>query len=469
MVTRKSGTRAVRSRWCLAVLASSDRLRLRQPGEDTAGSRRGRSRWASAVAVLAAASLAAAGCGSNSSSSATAGGAIKIGVIGPMTGPAAEIGTLMMSACYAAVHEVSRSGGPLGSTVSCDSVDDTGDPADAVPNVSRALATTSNLAMAVGLESNTAATTVPIVDRASIPMFSTDGLVSFDKTTLPYFWRMTPADDQNGAAFGLWALRQGYKRAAIIFQNNIGAQGNEPGVVAAYRKMGGTIAINLTIPGDASSYSSIVQRVINTHPQVLITAADPQSSATFLSEYKQLNSGSVPPIVTATDSLTPDYFNAIKKVLGAAYVTKDIALVGSYINPAAPAYAAYKAAMYASPQVKSPATVLGVGVISSIYDGVIIMSLAMQEAHSTKGSAYNKDILSITTPGAGKQVVHSYAAGLAAIKAGHKIQYVGVGGPIAFNQFHNSPGQFSATAFNTDGSPRLLGVMTGPDVLALLG
>jgi hypothetical protein len=110
-----------------------------------------------------------------------------------------------------------------------------------------------------------------------------------------------------------------------------------------------------------------------------------------------------------------------------------------------------------------------VGVISSIYDGIMIMSLAMQEAHSTKGSAYNKDILSITSPGPGKQVVHSYAAGLAAIKAGHKIQYVGVGGPVAFNKFHNSPGQFSATAFTADGSPRLLGVMAGPDVLALLG
>jgi branched-chain amino acid transport system substrate-binding protein len=447
------------------------RPRHRQPGDGTANPRR-RGAWrAPVVAVLAAASLAAAGCGSGSpSSSATSGGGpIKVGVIGPMTGPAAEIGTLMMSACYAAVHEVSHTGGPLGSTVSCDSVDDTGDPADAVPNVSRALATTSNLAMAVGLESNTAATTVPIVNKAAIPMFSTDGLVSFDKTTLPYFWRMTPADDQNGAAFGLWALRQGYKRAAIVFQNNIGAQGNEPGVVAAYRKKGGTIAINLTIPGDVNSYSSTVQRVINAHPQVLITAADPQTSATFLSEYKQLNGGSVPPIVTATDSLTPDYFNAIKKVLGAAYVTKHIALVGSYINPAAPAYTGYKAAMYASPQVKSPATVLGVGVISSIYDGIIIMSLAMQEAHSTKGSAYNKDILSITTAGTGKQVVHSYAAGLAAIKAGHKIQYVGVGGPIAFDRYHNSPGQFSATAFNADGSPRLLGVMTGPDVLALLG
>jgi branched-chain amino acid transport system substrate-binding protein len=280
---------------------------------------------------------------------------------------------------------------------------------------------------------------------------------------------MTPADDQNGAAFGLWALRQGYKRAAIIFQNNIGAQGNEPGVLAAYHKQGGTIAINLTIPGDAASYSSIVQRVISAHPQVIIAAADPQTSATFFAEYKQLNSGSVPAIVTATDSLTPDYFSAMKKVLGTAYVTSHIALVGSYLSTSSAAYNAYKAAMYASPQVKNPATVLGVGVISSIYDGVIIMSLAIQEAGSTSGPAFNKDILDITSAAAGKQVVNTYAAGIAALKAGHKIQYVGVGGPVLFNTYHNSPGSFSTTAFNADGSPRVLGQMTGPDVLALFG
>jgi ABC-type branched-subunit amino acid transport system substrate-binding protein len=425
--------------------------------------------------AVAAATLAVAACSSTNSatgtgSTTTHGGTVKVAVIGPMTGPAAEIGGLMTSACYAAQHQIATSGGgPLGTTVACDPVDDTGDPADAVPDVSRALATTSGLTMAVGLESNTAATTVPIVNNAHIPMFSTDGLVSLDKNSYQYFWRMTPADDQNGAAFGLWAVRQGWKRAAIVFQNNIGAQGNEPGVIAAVSKLGGSIALNVTIPGDAASYSSIVQRVISSHPQVIIAAADPQSSATFFSEYKQLNSGSVPPIVTATDSLTPDYFSAMEKVLGANYVTHSIALVGSYLSTTSAAYTGYKNAMFASPQVKSPATVLGVGVISSIYDGIIIMSLAIQEAGSSSGPAFNTDILNITSPGAGKEVVHTYAAGLAAIKAGKKIQYVGVGGPISFNQYHNSPGSFSASGFNTDGSPRVLGYMNGSDVLALLG
>ncbi len=300
-------------------------------------------------------------------------------------------------------------------------------------------------------------------------MFSTDGLVSLDKNSYQYFWRMTPADDQNGAAFGLWAIRQGWKRAAVVFQDNIGAQGNLPGVEAAYHKLGGTMTINVTLPGDAASYSSVVQRVISSHPQVIIAAADPQSSATFFSEYRQLDSGSVPPIVTATDSLTPDYFSAMEKVLGSTYVTHDIALVGSYLSTSSAAYTAYKNAMYASPQVKSPATVLGVGVISSIYDGIIIMSLAIQEAGSTSGPAFNKDILDITSAGSGKAIVHTYATGLAAIRAGKKIQYVGVGGPVTFNAYHNSPGSFSASAFNPDGSPRVLGYMNGPDVLALLG
>ena len=192
---------------------------------------------------------------------------INVGVIGPMTGPAAEIGSLMSGACYAAVLDVNKAGGVLGRKISCALVDDTGDPADAVPNVTRALATTSNLNMAVGLESNTAATTIPLVNGAHIPMVSTNGLVAYDKTRDAYFWRMTPSDDQNGAAFVAWAARKGDTRVAVVFQNNIGAQGNDPGVVAAVRKSGGTMTTNITIPGDASSYSSVVARVIGGKPE----------------------------------------------------------------------------------------------------------------------------------------------------------------------------------------------------------
>jgi branched-chain amino acid transport system substrate-binding protein len=426
------------------------------------------------IAAGVAVSLALAACSSSSSTPAASSsggggtGPINVAVIGPMTGPAAEIGNLMSGACYAAELNVNKAGGVLGRKINCDQVDDTGDPADAVPNVTKALATTSNLNMAVGLESNTAATTIPLVNNAHIPMVSTNGLVAYDKTHDTYFWRMTPSDDQNGAAFVAWAARKGAKRVAVVFQNNIGAQGNEPGVVAAVKKIGGTMTTNITIPGDAASYSSVVARVLAGKPQALVMAADPQTSATFLSEYRQLSGGKVPPVVTSTDSITPAYFTAVKKVMGTSYMTHDMAFVGGYVSPASNAFSIYKKAVYGASQIKDPATILGVGVIASIYDGINLMGLAMQMAHSTSGPAYNADIAKIAAGAPGAVTVDNYAAGLAANKAGKHIHYVGVGGTIHFNAYHNSPGDFSASGFDASGNPVFLGVIPGTQVQQLL-
>lgn len=448
-------------------------IRGKRPGWPSAARRPPGIRSAVLLAGGAAVALALAACGGSSGGAGSGsggggGGTINIGVIGPMTGPAAEIGNLMSGACYAAQLDVDKAGGVLGRKISCDLVDDTGDPADAVPNVTKALATTSNLDMAVGLESNTAATTIPLVNNARIPMMSTNGLVSYDKTRDTYFWRMTPSDDQNGAAFVAWAAKRGYNRVAVVFQNNIGAQGNEPGVVAAVKKIGGSMTTDITIPGDASSYSSAVARVISGKPQALILAGDPQTSATFLSEYRQLNGGSAPPVITSTDSITPDYFSAVKKVMGVTYMTRDMYFIGSYVNPGSPAYGIYKQAVYGASQIKDPATILGVGVIASIYDGINLMSLAMQEAHSTSGPAYNAWVGKIAAGSPGATVVDSYAAGLAALKAGKHIRYEGVDGAVVFNAYHNSPGNFSASGFNASGSPVLEGVIPGTTVAGLL-
>ena len=423
---------------------------------------------AASLLALSGAALLLAACGSSSSGSGNSTAAINVGVIGPMTGPAAEIGNLMSGACYAAELDVNKAGGVMARKISCNLIDDTGDPADAVTNVSKALATTSNLDMAVGLESNTAATTIPLVNGAKIPMVSTNGLVAYDSTHDTYFWRMTPSDDQNGAAFVAWANQKGFKRYAVVFQNNIGAQGNEPGVVAAVKSIGGTMTTNITIAGDASSYSSVVARVLAGKPQVLIMAGDPQTSATFLSEYRQLNNGNAPPVITSTDSITPAYFGAIKKVMGTTYVTKDMYFIGGYVSQTSPAFAVYKAAVDSASQIKDPGTILGVGVIASIYDGINLMALAMQEAHSTSGPTYNADIAKIAAGTPGATAVDSYAAGLAALKAGKQIHYEGVGGAIHFDATHNSPGNFAASGFQANGNPVVLGVIPGTTVQKLL-
>lgn len=425
-------------------------------------------RLASTVALGTALVLVACG-GSSGTSIPTQTGPLNLGVIAPFTGPAAEFGTLLTAPCLAATDLINAAGGIMNHQISCQSIDDTGDAADAVPNVTRAIATSSNLDMAIGLESNTAATTVPIVNGAKIPFFTTNGLTSFTRNNYSYYYRMTPGDDANGAAFAVWAVHQGYKKIAIVFQNNIGSEGNLPGLQAALPKLGGNIAINLTIPADSASYSAEVARVIAANPDVLIWSADPQTTATFMSNYKQLNNGNLPAMVTATDSLTPDFFNAVTKVVGVDYVTNKIWLVGSYFDQTTPAFNTYKAALLANPKTHDIAPVLStVGPPAGAYDGINIMALAMIMAKTTVGSYYNQYILQVVQQKSGATVVHNYADGAKALADGKTIQYVGVLGQPTFDQYHNSAGEFDANKFNSDGSATQVGTISGAQVIQLL-
>jgi branched-chain amino acid transport system substrate-binding protein len=427
-------------------------------------------RWRPASPLALATALVLVACGGTQGSAPpTQSGALSLGVIAPFTGPAAEFGTLLTAPCLAATDLINAGGGVLGHQVKCTSIDDTGDPADAVPNVTRAIATTPNFDFAIGLESNTAATTVPLVSNAKIPFFTTNGLTSFTKNNYPYYYRMTPGDDANGAAFAVWAVQKGYKNAAIVFQNNIGSEGNLPGLNAAMPKLGGKIGLNLTIPADSASYSAEVARVIAAKPDVLIWSADPQTTATFLANYKSLNNGVLPPMVTATDSLTPDFFNAVTKVVGVDYVTHQIWLVGSYFDQTTPAFNTYKNALLADANTKDIAPVLStVGPPAGAYDGINIMALAMIMAKTTVGSYYNSYILQVVSPKSGATVVSSYADGKAALASGKSIQYVGVLGKPSFDRYHNSAGEFDANKFNADGSATQVGTISGSQVLQLL-
>lgn len=427
-------------------------------------------RLGSLAAVAAAFVLVACGGGGGGGSVPTQAGDVSLGVIAPFTGPAAEFGTLLTAPCLAATDLINAAGGVSGHKVNCVSIDDTGDPADAVPNVTKAIATTTNLDMAIGLESNTAATTVPVVNKAKIPFFTTNGLTAFTQNNYNYYYRLTPGDDANGAAFAVWAVKQGYKKIAIVFQNGIGSEGNRPGLQKAMPKLGGSIAIDKTIPADAASYSAEVAQIIAANPDVLIWSADPQTTATFLANYKQLNNGNVPPMVTATDSLTPDFFNAVTKVVGTDYVTNKIWLVGSYFDQTTPAFNTYKNALLNNPKTHDIAPVLStVGPPAGAYDGITAMALAMIEAKTTVGSYFNSYIMDIFKPKSGAVVVHDFADGAAALKDGKQIQYVGVLGQPVFDKYHNSAGEFDANKFNADGSANQVGTISGAQVIQLLG
>src|SRR4030081_3870711 len=143
---------------------------------------------------------------------------------------------------------------------------------------------------AAGATSEGAATVAPIIDRAKIPMFCMTGQSEFNKTPLKYFHRLVPADIFDAYGMGGSALygpgHAPYKKAALVFGNDIGSPAFVAPAPAAFPKLGGSIAINQAIdlkPG--TSYRTEVAAMLQTKPDVILTEAL-GAAGTYLKEVK---------------------------------------------------------------------------------------------------------------------------------------------------------------------------------------
>jgi ABC-type branched-subunit amino acid transport system substrate-binding protein len=415
------------------------------------------------AAVLALASAAA--CSSSGGGSSAPAAVLVVGEFNPFTGPDAAFGPEMVGGCVPAVRLINAGGGVLGHQMSCVQEDTRGDPADAVPAAQKMMATETSLVGVLGPSSDEALATVPLLNTGRVPMFVDTGQAAFDHTTDAYFWRITPADDVKGYAMALWAHQAGYTRAAAVFGNDAGAQSDVPTLVSAFTGLGGTIVYNKPFALDQSSYRSEVETILAARPQVIFTEVDPQTGATFLSELQQLH-GLLPVIGTEVSLQTP-WLKAVNTAIGAASMARYFEGMQPYAPTAGPAWQTFNTALLASKsQVPQPGQWSSDPYSMTYYDAVNIMALAMLAARSTSPAVFDNDVMAVTEPGPGQTIVTSYAAGKAALAAGKHIQYIGAGGPIVFNHWHNSTGAFEAAKY-VNGNVDLVGSVTAAQIAAI--
>jgi ABC-type branched-subunit amino acid transport system substrate-binding protein len=411
-----------------------------------------------AVSCALALTIALASCGSSSSGSggtsssgggasqggSSQGGALNIGVIYPFTGANADQGAVGMAGCLAGVSEVNAAGGALGHKFSCKPFDTKGDPADAVPAANQMMASASPV-MVIGA-SDDAVATAPIVTGQHVPNFATIGDPRFDTQTNPYFYRLTPSDALQGVALGYWAAKHGHTHAAAAFTSDLGAQTSVPPLRTEYAKLGGKFAADVKLAPGQSSYRTEISQIIAAHPDSLISEMDPQSSTTFLSEYKQLK-GSLPEVLGTERTSNSDWIQAVLGGIGSSAFVKSIRSITPYVQLSGPGYDTYKTELLKlGSQVKNPAQYVGQPYAISDFDAVNITALAMTMAKSTSPSVYNADITKVTQPGG--TVVHTFADALAALKSAKTIQYVGASGPLVFDKYHSAGRAFSYDVYD---------------------
>ena len=414
------------------------------------------------VALFSSALLAGCGSSAGGGSSST----LSIDAFTPLSGPEAVFGPESTYGCLTGIEVINAAGGVLGHQLQCVATDSRGDAADAVPAAQQMLATVPNLVGVVGPSTNEAPSTVPIFEKAYIPMIAQTGDPQYDHANLKYFYRSTPADDINGLAMDVWAYKQkGFRRAAAVFGNDVAGQGVVPNLVRGFQQLGGTVVSNQKLALDQNSYRTEVAQLKAAQPDVIFTELDPQTAATFFGELKEIN-GLVPVVGDGGTIGYPAWVTAVQGAIGADDMSKFYSGV-QILNPdSGPGYDAFAKAVVKI-KIKDPSQFLHDPYTTTNYDGIVALALAMTASKSTDPTVFNDYFLKIVNGTTGATTVNTYADGVAALNAGKTVHFVGSAGSIHFDQYHNAALPFEVDTVKSDQSLVRQGIVPSADVTAL--
>jgi neutral amino acid transport system substrate-binding protein len=422
--------------------------------------------------LFAALTLALAACGSTApgASGGNNTSPLLIGVIAPFTGPDAALGPAYFAACLPAARAINNAGGVMGHKVNCQEFDTRGEPADAVPAAEQMIASNSNLMAVVGCTSDEAASVVPILNNAHIPMFCMTGQSEFNKTTFTYFHRLVPPDEFDAFAMVGSALDHfNYKKVALVFGNDIGSQAFVGPAMKALQNLGATVTINQAIALGQSSYRTEVTAMLATHPDVIFTEALGPTDATYLAEVKQLNHGVMLPFMGTSATIDPVWFGAVSGAVGVSTVVDKFTAVDLGVSFSGPGYDEFKTNLDAvASQFPDDPKYSQRGATLHLYDGIMQAALAMDETKSLDPTVYNAKIKDVGNGVAGAVTVNTYSAGVTAINAGQSVRWVGAGGLTNYNQYNNSQQGYIIVKYDASGNEVTIGTLTQAQTAAII-
>jgi len=369
--------------------------------------------------------LLIAACGGGGTTTGTNTSPVVMAMVGPLTGGYAVDGAPILEGSKVATYEINHNGGIMGRQVQLDQVDTLGDPGDAVPALNKELATGNPVAL-IGPVTLEIHALQPIFDRAQIVDGWNGGATSFDNNTDKWLWRCNASDSELGVAMAEYAHEKGYTSAIMFMSNSVTVQTLEPVISSAFKALGGNMLGTVGLTPLQTNYLTEVQKAVSYKPQVIFTQMEPATASVAFKDFQQIDNLAIPFIGTDLES-GADFIKAVGADVAKAHMT---AITGSNALTGA---AQFYPALYQTVMGHQP-----LGGSGYAYDCEIVFALAMQYAKSTDPKVWVNDIEKISNPPG--VAVTDYKTALADLKAGKKINYEGVSGPMDFNQYHNVTG-----------------------------
>jgi branched-chain amino acid transport system substrate-binding protein len=262
-----------------------------------------------------------------------------------------------------------------------------------------------------------------------------------------------------------------YKRIALAFGNDIGSQTFIAPAISAIKNAGQMLVANQTLDLSATTFRTEAAKIVSSHPDVVLTEALGPPEAAFLSEVKQLNGGKLPPVIGTSATISPDWYKSVSAAVGANTLASNFLADNLVTQTSGPAYNAFSKAMFAEKgkvgQTGNFSTYLTAPGAVHLYDGINLAALAMIESKSTDPNVFKPFIEKIGNGVPGATTVYSFAQGVAALKQGKPIRYIGPGGPTSFDAYHDSAGLFQVNSYSPSGQVKVVANIPVPQLRAL--
>ncbi len=382
-------------------------------------------------------------------SSSAAPARVTFGILGAFTGIHSNVGPAILEGGRAAQAAINEAGGILGRRLEFAQADTQSDAADAVPAINKLIGADHIFAL-LGPTSTELYAIQPIVDKNHVPTMFFGGIIAFDSNTDPWIWRPNPSDSQLSVAMAVYALKKGYKRAAMMFYTDITSQALKAPIAKTFERGGGKIVADVRLTPGQTSYRSEVQRVVNAHPDVIFTQTDSGTAAVLYANFREIDNLAIPFIGTDFTA-GGEYVKAITPEVAHKVL---VSLQGATTpGQAGDVFLKYYQKLYTHQPLASA---------NYSYDAGIVLALAITKAGAFDPYKVIASIPAVSNPPGAR--CFDYATCLGLLRAGKKINYEGASGPVDFDKTHNVTGPFDVVQVGTDGEEHTIMTITAAEM-----
>lgn len=378
---------------------------------------------AQAPAATTAATAAPAAAATSAPAAASGGNCqIKMGLLVSLTGDLGDQGLGMVPSAQMAVDEINAAGGPLGCKIVIATEDDKSSPQGAVAGANKLVFTDGAITL-IGLNSTGTVANIDFARNNKVPILTPyGGTVKLDSGGGDYVFRTVLSDSFAGVGSAKFAKDMGFTKVANLYENGESPQSAAATMKREFEKMGGTIVADVAFNPGQSSYQAELNKVFAAKPEMVHLAAGQEASAIILKEWYRGNYGGV--WLTGNDLAASEFVAQVgpeimKGIYGQA--------PGDDVSTAA-----YK--RFAGLLKTKTGSELVPPYASNMYDSFILEALAIEIGGKATGEAINANMKKVTT---GEVKCTGYEECVKAVRAGKTIQYMGVSGPLQFNQYNN--------------------------------